>query len=170
MAEPELAESTRVVSRDDAIRRCQDWQRAGETVVLTNGCFDLLHVGHVRYLEAARRHGRLIIGLNSDESVRRLKGPHRPIVAGAERAEVLAALRCVDLVTIFDESTAETLLEALQPNVYVKGADYAAGAHPLPEAVIAGRLGIRVEIVELVEGHSTTALIDTIQKGKPRAG
>ncbi|HLG50057.1 MAG TPA: adenylyltransferase/cytidyltransferase family protein, partial [Chloroflexota bacterium] len=102
---------SRVVSREQAVRIRERWRQARHTVVLTNGCFDLLHLGHVRYLEAARRFGRLIVAINSDASVRLLKGPSRPIVPAAERAEVIAALRSVDLVTIFEEPTAETIVE-----------------------------------------------------------
>ena len=101
-------------------------QAAGQTVVFTNGCFDLLHLGHVRYLQEARSLGDLlVIGLNSDDSARALKGPNRPLVPQDERAEVLAALDCVDYVTIFEEITAVALVETLRPNVYVKGGDYA---------------------------------------------
>ncbi|HEX6780160.1 MAG TPA: adenylyltransferase/cytidyltransferase family protein [Ktedonobacterales bacterium] len=101
-------------------------QAAGQTVVFTNGCFDLLHLGHVRYLQEARALGDLlVIGLNSDDSARALKGPNRPLVPQDERAEVLAALACVDYVTICEEITAVALIEALRPNVYVKGGDYA---------------------------------------------
>lgn len=157
------AESAPIVSREEAIRRRQSWQRAGEAVVLTNGCFDLLHLGHIRYLQAACRLGRLIVGLNADQSVRDLKGPTRPVVGQSERAAVLAALRCVELVTIFTEPTAEALLEAIRPNIYVKGADYAPGAHPWPEAETARRIGTRVETIPLIQGYSTTALIKKIR-------
>ena len=158
-----------VVSREEAVRARDKFRERGEVVVLTNGCFDLLHVGHLRYLQAARRFGRLIVGLNSDASVRRLKGNSRPIVGEAERAELLAGLRCVDLVTIFDESDAAALLDALRPDVYVKGADYGPGGRPLPEAETAARHGTRVEFVELVDGHSTSALVEAIRRGKAAA-
>jgi D-beta-D-heptose 7-phosphate kinase/D-beta-D-heptose 1-phosphate adenosyltransferase len=103
---------------------------AGERVVFTNGCFDLLHLGHVRYLQEARALGDLlVVGLNSDDSTRALKGPNRPLVPQDERAEVLAALACVDYVTIFEEITAVALVETLRPDVYVKGGDYAAPSH-----------------------------------------
>ena len=105
-------------------------QDAGERAVFTNGCFDLLHLGHVAYLRAARDLGDfLIVALNSDASTRRIKGPLRPLVAERERAEILAALSCVDYVTIFDDNTAERAVAALRPAVYVKGGDYAGGAH-----------------------------------------
>ncbi|HLH74462.1 MAG TPA: adenylyltransferase/cytidyltransferase family protein [Chloroflexota bacterium] len=159
--------TSRVMTREQAVRQCMRWRRAGQKVVLTNGCFDLLHLGHARYLQAARSFGRLVVGINSDASVRQLKGPDRPLVPEAERAELLAALRWVDLVTIFDESTAETLVEDLRPDVYVKGADYGPGARPLPESLVAERLGARVELVPLVEGHSTTTLIDLIRRRSP---
>lgn len=169
-----LADSTdesngQIVGRDDARQICRAWQARGETVVLTNGCFDLLHVGHLRYLQAARRLGRLVVGLNSDASVRRLKGETRPIVGANERAELLAGLRCVDLVTIFDEPDAAALLEALRPDVYVKGSDYGPGGRPLPEAELADRLGIRVALVRLVAGRSTSALVEAIRRGQAAA-
>ena len=156
-----------VVSREEAIRRRAAWREAGKAVVLTNGCFDLLHVGHLRYLEAARSFGHLVVAVNSDRSVREWKGPERPVVPAAERAELVAALRCVDLVTIFDEATGEALLRALRPEVYVKGADYGPGGKDLPEAVVAAEVGARVELVPLVAGHSTSDLIDTIRRGGP---
>ena len=159
--------NSRVVTRPQAIRQCERWRRAGQQVVLTNGCFDLLHLGHARYLQAARAFGRLVVGLNSDESVRRLKGPERPLVPERDRAELLAALRWVDLVTIFDEPTAEILVEALHPNVYVKGADYGPNARPLPESLVAERLGARVELIPMVPGHSTSALIELIRRRSP---
>lgn len=137
---------------------------AGARVVLTNGVFDLLHVGHARYLQAARALGdRLIVAVNDDAGVRRLKGPTRPIVPAAERAELVAALACVDYVIIFPEETATALVEALRPDIYVKGGDYAApgagGGKPLPEApaVLAG--GGEVVIIPLVPEASSTDLI-----------
>ncbi len=157
----------RVVSREEAIRRCRRWQENGSAVVLTNGCFDLLHVGHVRYLQAARAFGRLIVAVNSDRSVRALKGPDRPIVPEDERAEVLAALRWVDLVTIFDEATAAEVVAALRPNVYVKGEEYGPGGRPLPEAAVAERVGARIEFIPIVAGRSTSTLIDAIRQGAP---
>jgi len=160
---------SRILDRDAARETCRDWQARGETVVLTNGCFDLLHVGHLRYLQAARRLGRLVVGLNSDASVRRLKGESRPIVAADERAVLLAGLRCVDLVTIFDESDAAALLDALRPDVYVKGSDYGPGGRPLPEAELADRLGIQVALIRLVEGRSTSALVEAIRRGQAAA-
>ena len=157
----------RIVSRDDAVKVCERWRRDGQTVVLTNGCFDVLHVGHVRYLQQARTLGRLVVAVNSDASTRALKGPSRPIVPEAERAELLAALRCVDLVTIFDDPSAEAILEALHPDVYVKGADYGPSGRPLPEAAVAERLGTRVELIALTPEHSTSALIDKIRSHQP---
>ncbi|MGH2457526.1 MAG: adenylyltransferase/cytidyltransferase family protein [Chloroflexota bacterium] len=159
--------ASRVVTRDRAVEVRARWWRDGQTVVLTNGCFDLLHVGHIRYLQQARSIGHLIVALNSDASTRTLKGASRPIVPEAERAEVLASLRCVDLVTIFDEPTAETILDALKPDVYVKGGDYGPTGHPLPEAAVAQRIGARVVLIPLVAGHSTSALVDRVRHREP---
>ncbi|HZR99044.1 MAG TPA: D-glycero-beta-D-manno-heptose 1-phosphate adenylyltransferase [Chloroflexota bacterium] len=131
----------------------------GGRLVLTNGCFDLLHVGHVRYLQAARRLGDfLVVGVNSDASVRQLKGPGRPIVTAAERAELVAALGCVDAVVIFDSATAEPLVAALRPEVYVKGADYTEAT--LPEARLVRAYGGAVTLLPTVPGASTTALLE----------
>ena len=139
-------------------------RREGATLVLTNGCFDLLHVGHVRYLQAARRLGDcLIVGVNADESVRRLKGEGRPLLPEAERAEVVAALGCVDYVVIFPEETAEHLVARLEPDVYVKGTDYAPDGKPLPEARIVASQGGRVELIALIPSRSTTAMIERIR-------
>ena len=135
------------------------WREAGQRVVLTNGTFDVLHVGHVRYLEAAREMGDiLVVGINSDESVRGYKGPGRPVVPHDERAEIVAALRCVDYAVVFDEPTATALVEALEPEVYVKGGDY-DGSKPLPEAEAVHRYGGKVRIVPYVAGKSATRLI-----------
>ncbi len=131
--------------------------------MFTNGVFDLLHVGHVRYLAQARQLGDvLVVGLNSDASTRRLKGETRPLVPEQERAELLLALRCVDAVVIFDEATADRTLEALKPDVYVKGGDYAASGPP--EAPTVRAYGGEVRTLTLVEGRSTTDLVETIRQ------
>jgi rfaE bifunctional protein nucleotidyltransferase chain/domain len=135
---------------------------AGGRLVVTNGCFDLLHVGHVRYLQAARQLGDfLAVGLNSDASVRALKGPERPLVPEDERAEVLAALACVDAVVIFAEPTAEGLVARLRPEIYVKGDDYAEAE--LPEARVVGAYGGKVRLLPTVPGASTSALVQRIR-------
>ncbi len=148
----------KILSQEQLLSRVAAWRWAGECVVFSNGCFDILHVGHIRLLEAARRRGdRLIIGLNSDDSVRRLKGPSRPIVGCAERARVLAALSAVDAVVVFEEDTPLRLIEAIRPDVLVKGGDYSE------EQVVGARevrgWGGRVELIPLVAGTSTTRLI-----------
>ena len=141
---------------------CRVLREGGQKVVFTNGCFDILHAGHVRYLNKARSFGDcLVLGLNSDASVRRLKGPTRPINNEQDRAEVVGALRAVDYVVIFDEPTAEQLIALVQPDVYVKGGDYTLDT--LPEAKIVPRYGGRVEFVTLVAGRSTTNVIATIK-------
>lgn len=140
------------------------WRRAGRRIVLTNGCFDLLHVGHLRTLRQARRLGDvLVVGLNDDESVRRLKGPGRPLVPAPERAELLAALEPVDVVTIFGGDTARELVVLLRPDIYVKGAEYAARlglvGKPLPEAELVRRHGGEVVTLPRTPGWSTSALL-----------
>ena len=135
---------------------------AGERVVFTNGCFDLLHRGHVRYLaSAAELADILVVGLNSDASVRGLKEPGRPFVSEDARAEVLAALACVDFVTLFDTSTAADLVAAIRPDVYVKGGDYAE--REPPEADLARSLGGEFRALALVPGSSTSELVRQIQ-------
>jgi D-glycero-beta-D-manno-heptose 1-phosphate adenylyltransferase len=142
-------------------------QRDGGTVVFTNGVFDLLHPGHVRYLQASRRLGHaLIVGVNSDRSVRANKGPARPINPERERAEVLSALGCVDLAVVFDEDTPYALITRVQPDVLVKGADWGAD-NIVGRDVVEGRGG-RVVRMELAEGFSTTRLIErTKSRGTP---
>ena len=121
--------SSRVVSLETLAGLREQWRAEGKRLVLTNGTFDLLHVGHVRYLQAARELGDvLVVGINSDDSVRGYKGPGRPVVPQDERAEIVAALRCVDYATIFNEPTATHLAETLQPDIYAKGGDYAPGS------------------------------------------
>ena len=141
-----------------------------KTVVFTNGCFDILHAGHVRYLTAARELGDiLIVGLNSDASVRKLKGEGRPVNPAADRAEVLAGLRAVDHVVIFEEDTAEELVRRLQPDIYVKGGDYSLDR--LPESAIVAAYGGRTVLVPMVEGRSTTNVIQRLQQsGAAAAG
>lgn len=132
------------------------------STVFTNGCFDLMHVGHLRYLQMARALGdRLVIGLNSDASVQRLKGETRPILPESERAELLAGLGCVDYVTIFDEPTADPLLALLKPQIYAKGGDYTP--ETLPEAPTVVAYGGAIRIIPFVPGRSTTSLIERIQ-------
>ncbi len=135
-------------------------------MVFTNGCFDLLHPGHVSYLRAARSLGdALVVGLNSDASIRKLKGSARPVVPEADRATVLEALESVDAVVIFDEDTPVRLLRELEPAVYVKGGDYRV--EDLPEAEVASEIGAEVKILPFEEGYSTTALIEKIKSTPP---
>lgn len=130
-------------------------------MVLTNGYFDLLHVGHVRYLRAARALGDfLIVALNADSTARRAKDPRRPIVGEAERAEVLAALSCVDYVVVFEEDTAERVVSLLRPDIYAKGRDYQRSS--LPEAPLVEEYGGEVRLLAFEAGHSTTAIVETI--------
>lgn len=140
-----------------------------KTVVWTNGCFDLLHVGHVRNLQAARGRGDvLVVGVNSDASVRRLKGPGRPLVPAAQRVEVLAALECVDYVVIFDELTPVAAIARLQPDVHCKGADYAPpNGKPIPEAPVVAAYGGRIEFLPLVPYLSTSDLVRRIHESPP---
>ena len=152
-----------VVGVDEAGRLAAGWRAQGKRLVLANGCFDLLHVGHVRYLQAARALGdALVVGLNSDASVRRLKGPGRPVMPAVERAELLAAVSGVDAVVVFDEDTPLRLVEALLPDVIVKGGDYR------PDTVVGARevvaAGGRVVIAPLLEGRSTTRIVQRIQR------
>jgi rfaE bifunctional protein nucleotidyltransferase chain/domain len=159
---PPLARS-KVLPRKDLAGRSVELREAGKRLVLTNGCFDLLHLGHVRYLEAARRLGdALAVGVNTDASVRRLKGEGRPINPEQERAEVVAALAAVDWVVLFPEDTATELVRALSPAIYVKGGDYsddpASEGFPVEGHEVMAHGGI-VRIVELVPGWSTTDII-----------
>ncbi|RRR74774.1 MAG: ADP-heptose synthase [Candidatus Viridilinea halotolerans] len=144
------------------------WHAAGERLVFTNGVFDLLHAGHVAYLSQARTLGeRLVVGINADGSTQALKGPLRPIVGEAERAALIGALRVVDATVIFSETTAETLVAALRPEIYVKGGDYLdADGQPafarLPEGRVVAAYGGQVAILPFAEGHSTSTIIERI--------
>jgi rfaE bifunctional protein nucleotidyltransferase chain/domain len=151
------------MTRAEAVRWAAALHAQGKVVVFTNGVFDLLHPGHVRYLQSARRLGdALIVGVNSDQSARALaKGPNRPVNGDAERAEVLAALECVDATVIFDEPTPYEIVVALQPDVLVKGADWAEGT--IVGADVVEARGGRVVRMPLAEGHSTTSLLTRIR-------
>ena len=138
-------------------------RRHGKRIVFANGCFDTLHVGHVRYLSSAKEQGDiLVVGVNSDSSASRLKGPGRPILDERARAELVAALRDVDFVVLFEELNVEKLLEELHPDVHAKGTDYTVES--VPERAVAERLGIRVAIVGDPKGHSTRELLESIRK------
>lgn len=136
--------------------------RSGRKVVFTNGVFDILHVGHVRYLQEARAQGdMLVVGVNTDASVKKIKGPTRPLQTEADRAEILAALGCVDYVTLFGENTPEDLVRVVKPDVYVKGGDYKV--ETLPEAPIVMGYGGVVKILQFVEGKSSTNIINKMK-------
>lgn len=149
------------MAREDLSAHLAKTRSPARPVVFTNGCFDLLHVGHVRYLTAARAlGGLLVVGLNADASVRLIKGPLRPIIGQEQRAEVLSGLACVDFVTIFEEPDPLALIETLQPDVLVKGADWAADDIIGADVVLSR--GGRVERISIVPGASTSGIIDTI--------
>jgi rfaE bifunctional protein nucleotidyltransferase chain/domain len=151
-----------ILSRRQAADAAEELRREGKTLVFANGAFDLLHVGHVRYLEAARREGDfLLVAVNSDASVRGLKGPGRPIVPESERAEIVGALRCVDAVVLFDEPSPAALIAELRPAVHAKGTDYTAEA--VPERAVVERGGGRVAIVGDPKDHATTDLISRLK-------
>jgi D-glycero-beta-D-manno-heptose 1-phosphate adenylyltransferase len=151
------------VTREAAIAFVRERRARGQRIVFTNGVFDLLHPGHLRYLQQARALGdALIVGVNSDRSVRANKGPSRPVTPEAERAEVLSALACVDAAVIFDEETPSQLIAALQPDVLVKGADWAEDAI-VGRDIVEARGG-KVVRVPIEPGHATTAIIDRIRR------
>ena len=151
-----------LVNREDIKALVDIIHNSGKTVVCTNGCFDILHVGHVRYLEATKAFADFsIVLLNSDKSVKSIKGPTRPINNENDRAELLSALKCVDYVVLFDEDSPRNLLDEIKPDVYTKGADYTM--ETLPEADIMQKNGTRVEFIKFVEGKSTTNVIRKMQ-------
>ncbi len=149
---------SRILSREEIVEQVSAARAKGQTVVLANGCFDLLHAGHVRYLEGAAALGDLlVVAINSDEQVRALKGEHRPLLPECERAELIASLEAVDLVTIFPEPTVSELLLALRPDVHAKGTDYTE--ETVPERDVVRSYGGRVAIVGDPKDHSTSALL-----------
>ena len=155
--------ASKILSRDVLREKLSEHKRNGQRIVFANGCFDTLHVGHIRYLEGARHEGDiLVVGVNADSSVRELKGSGRPILDENARTQLVAALRCVDYVMLFAEPNVETLLELLRPDVHAKGTDYTA--ETVPERALAARLGIRVAIVGDPKNHSTHEFIEAIRK------
>lgn len=153
--------ASKIKTLEELAPQLRQFRRGGQTVVFTNGCFDLLHVGHVRCLAAARGEGDLlVVGVNSDRSVKTIKGDRRPIVPEAERAEVLAGLACVDFVTVFEETDPLRVIQALQPDVLVKGGDWAEAEIVGADAVKRG--GGRVVRIPMVEDAGTSALIARI--------
>src|SRR4051812_17278755 len=164
MSESSLSKA-KIVSRDELRRRVARWREQHEPVIMANGCFDVLHVGHIRYLEAAKAlGGRLVVALNADDSVRQLKGEGRPVMPDGERAEILAALESVDAVVIFPELDVRALLNDIRPDVQAKGTDYTADSVPERDVVNAYRG--RVEIVGDPKDHSATEIIQQIGAAK----
>ncbi len=157
--------SPKIVEFEELSRCCQKLRGAGKKIVATNGCFDLLHVGHVRYLQAARALGDfLAVGLNGDRSVCELKGIGRPITTESDRAEILAALHCVDLVTIFPKTRATQFLVAVRPAIYVKGGDYSPESLDEEERTVLKEIGTEIRVVPFETGYSTSGLIEQICK------
>ncbi len=152
-----------IVTKEEIIRIVQEGHKNGKTYVVTNGCFDILHIGHARYLKETKKYADYsIILLNSDKSVKTIKGENRPINNENDRAEMLTYLNCVDYVVLFEESSPAQLLEKIKPDVYTKGADYSL--ETLPEKDVVLKNDIRVEFIKFVEGKSTTNLINKINQ------
>jgi D-beta-D-heptose 7-phosphate kinase/D-beta-D-heptose 1-phosphate adenosyltransferase len=163
------ASGSKLKTLNELIALRTGWSRAGKKVVWTNGCFDLLHAGHVRSFRDAKSLGDiLIVGVNSDASVRAIKGESRPIVNEEDRAEIIAALEMVDYVTIFSEATPVAVLAKLQPDVHCKGADYADGMRPVPERDIVLAYGGKIHFLPFHAGKSTTALVERIGSSSDR--
>ncbi len=154
---------SKILSRNDLLAQVSFWKRNNESIVFSNGCFDIIHPGHVRYLAAAAALGnKLVIGVNTDSSVKRIKGPSRPLIGEEERCEMLASFTFVDAVCLFDEDTPLELIKSIVPHFLVKGKDYS------PEQIVGADIvlsfGGKVETIDLVEGYSTTSLIQKIKK------
>lgn len=150
--------ANKILGRDELKHQVETWRANAQKITLANGCFDLLHVGHIRYLHAAKQlGGKLVVAINSDESVRTLKGDGRPLMPASERAEVLAALSDVDAVVIFDEPDVRALVREIQPNIHAKGTDYTVQSVPERDTVV--ECGGRVEIVGDLKDHSATEII-----------
>lgn len=154
-----------ILKRDNVADFVHNLQKSGKTVVATNGCFDILHIGHVRYLQKTKSFADYsLVLLNSDKSVKSIKGPARPINNEQDRAEVLCALSCVDYVVMFDEDSPRNLLDEIKPDVYTKGADYTM--QTLPEADIMRKNGTKVEFITFVQGKSTTNIINKMKNNQ----
>lgn len=152
---------SKILTRQELVNVLEPLRQQGNRIVLTNGCFDILHVGHARYLELARTLGDLlVVGVNTDSSIHEFKGPNRPIVPENERAEMLAFLGCVDYVTLFDERLPNALVEAVKPAFHVKAGDYTP--EQMPETPIVRANGGEVVILPYLQGHSTTGIIERV--------
>ena len=156
----------KILTREALQRQAAEWRGAGESITLANGCFDLFHVGHVRYLQAAKAlGGRLIVAVNSDDSVRALKGEGRPLMPAEERAEILSAFEDVDAVVIFPERDVRALINEIRPNIQAKGTDYTADS--VPERDVVAEYGGRVEIVGDPKDHSATDFMRRMEPRRP---
>ena len=156
---------TKIIDMNELAQRARELRAAGKKLVATNGCFDLLHVGHVRYLKAARRLGDvLVVGLNGDRSVRELKGNGRPVNNEGDRAETLAALECIDFVTIFPETRATRFILAAQPAIYAKGGDYTSETLNADERTALQMVGAEIRIIPFEKGYSTSLLLEKLRK------
>jgi D-glycero-beta-D-manno-heptose 1-phosphate adenylyltransferase len=154
---------SKILTLDELLTLRQSWKAEGKTIVWTNGCFDLLHAGHVRSFREAKALGDiLVVGINSDASVRAIKGDQRPVVSQDDRAEVVAALEAVDYVTIFDEPDPVNVLSRVRPDIHCKGAEYASGQRPVPERDLILGYGGEIRFLPRHPGHSTTGLIERI--------
>lgn len=161
--------SAPILNREDLVARLADARGQGSSIVLANGCFDLLHVGHIRYLSGAKELGDvLVVGINSDRQAHALKGKGRPFMPQNERAELIAALKCVDIVTVFDEPTVEQMIRDIRPDIHAKGTDYTTDT--VPERDIIREIGGRVAIVGDAKDHSSTELIGKRGKGGEAKG
>ena len=162
-----MTTNPKIVALDKLSSRAADIRSAGKKLVATNGCFDLLHVGHVRYLETARTLGdALVVGINGDESTRELKGDGRPINSANDRAEVIAALACVDLVAIFPDVRAVRFLELARPDIYVKGGDYTVDTLDKSERAVLEQSGAEIRIIPFQKGYSTSGMVNKLKQQK----
>jgi rfaE bifunctional protein nucleotidyltransferase chain/domain len=153
----------KIVTTDELAKRAEEMRAGGKKLVVTNGCFDLLHAGHVRYLQAARSLGdALAVGVNGDRAVKELKGPGRPINKEHDRAEVLAALECVDFVAVFQETRATDFLLKVRPAIYAKGGDYSAETLNAEERAVLEKIGAQILIIPFEKGYSTSKLLERI--------
>jgi D-glycero-beta-D-manno-heptose 1-phosphate adenylyltransferase len=164
-----MTANSKLLPLDELVALRQSWKTQGKTVVWTNGCFDLLHAGHVRSLRDAKALGDiLVVGINSDSSVKARKGDSRPVVREEDRAEIVAALEAVDYVTIFDDPDPVRVLSRVRPDIHCKGAEYASGHRPVPERDLVLGYGGEIKFLPLHGGRSTTDLIERIRAAAPR--